>query len=103
MNRPWQATADGIRIAVRVTPRASRDALLAGTPEHFAARLAAPPVDGAANVALTALVAKAFAVAKRDVRLIAGETARLKRLDISGDPSALAGIATELYGVAHVG
>ncbi len=49
------------RIAVRVTPRArGRDALTAGTEEHFAARLSAPPVDGAANAALIPLVAKHF-------------------------------------------
>lgn len=96
-------TADGIRIAVRVTPRASKSVLLPGTPEHFAARLAAPPVEGAANAALTELVAKAFGVARRDVKIIAGDTARLKRLAVTGDASALAGIAAELYGAAHDG
>lgn len=88
---------------MRVTPRASKSIFLAGTPEHFAARLAAPPVEGAANTALVELVAKAFGVAKRDVTLIAGETARLKRLAIAGDASALAGIAAELYGAGHDG
>lgn len=86
---------------MRVTPRASKSIFLAGTHEHFAARLAAPPVDGAANVALTVLVAKTFGVAKRDVTLIAGETSRIKRLTISGDASMLAGIAAELYGASH--
>lgn len=75
----------------------------AGTPEHFAVRLAAPPVEGAANAALTDLVAKTFGVAKRDVTLIGGETARLKRLAIAGDASVLAGIAAELYGASHDG
>lgn len=103
MSTPWQATADGIRIAVRVTPRASKNALLAGTSEHFAARLAAPPVEGAANAALTELVASTFGVARRDVKLIAGDTARLKRLTITGDASVLAGIAAELYGAGHDG
>jgi len=88
---------------VRVTPRASKSAFLTGTPEHFAVRLAAPPVEGAANAALTVLVAKTFGVAKRDVVLIAGETARLKRLSIRGDASVLAGIAAELYGASHDG
>lgn len=74
-----------------------------GTPEHFAARLAAPPVDGAANSALIALVAKTFGVAKRDVTLLAGATSRLKRVSIHGDPSLLAEIAASLYGAAHDG
>lgn len=103
MTRPWQQVAEGLRIAVRVTPRASKNLFLAGTSEHFAARLAAPPVEGAANTALIELVAKTFGVAKRDVALAGGETARLKRLTIAGDASALAGIAADLYGAAHDG
>lgn len=97
----WRSAADGIQIAVRVTPRASRDALSAGTAEHFAARLAAPPVDGAANEALVALVARSFGVSKRAVTLIAGETSRLKRLSIAGDTAALEEIAASLYGGPH--
>ncbi|MDV3458746.1 DUF167 domain-containing protein [Sphingomonas sp. HF-S4] len=83
---------------MRVTPRASRDAFAAGAPEHFAARLAAPPVDGAANDALIPLVAKAFGVPKRAVTLLSGDSARFKRLAIAGDPDALAKIAAGLYG-----
>ncbi|MET3725212.1 uncharacterized protein (TIGR00251 family) [Sphingomonas trueperi] len=88
---------------MRVTPRASRDVLAAGTQEHFAARLAAPPVEGAANAALVPLVAKTFGVPKRDVTLIAGETSRLKRLSIAGDGAALEQIARSLYGEGHDG
>lgn len=88
---------------MRVTPRASRDVLAAGTDDHFAARLAAPPVDGAANAALVPLVAKTFGVPKRDVTLIAGETSRLKRLSIAGDGAALEQIARSLYGEGHDG
>lgn len=87
-------------IAVRVTPRAAHEAFGPGTPEHFAARLNAPPVEGAANAALIALVARVFGVAKRDVTLVAGETARLKRLRILGNPDALAKIAASHYGAA---
>ncbi|WP_084582815.1 DUF167 domain-containing protein [Sphingomonas azotifigens] len=99
----WRPSATGIEIAVRVTPRASRDVLAAGTDEHFAARLAAPPVEGAANAALVPLVAKTFGVPKRDVTLIAGETARLKRLSIAGNATALEQIARSLYGEGHDG
>ncbi|TGX53727.1 DUF167 domain-containing protein [Sphingomonas gei] len=94
----WKLRPDGIEIAVRVTPRAGRDAFAAGTDTHFTARLAAPPVEGAANSALVQLVAKAFGVPKRAVTLIAGDTARLKRLAITGDAHALAKIAASLYG-----
>lgn len=96
----WALRPDGIALAVRVTPRASRDILAAGTADHFAARLAAPPVDGAANEALIALVAKTFGVPKRAVALVAGDSARLKRLQISGDGTLLAKIAASLYEAA---
>jgi uncharacterized protein (TIGR00251 family) len=92
----WRTTPDGIEIAVRVTPRSSRNELSPG-PGHAVARLNAPPVDGAANTALIDLAAKHFGVAKRDVRLIAGDRARLKRLAIAGDAEALAKIAAALY------
>lgn len=81
-----------------MTPRGGRDAFAAGTGEHFSARLAAAPVDGAANAALIPLAAKAFGVAKRDVALVSGQTARLKRLAIKGDPETLAKRAASLYG-----
>ncbi|MGQ7376788.1 DUF167 domain-containing protein, partial [Streptococcus suis] len=80
-----------------VTPRGGRDVLAAGTSDHFAARLAAAPVDGKANAALLALVAATFEVPRRAVSLIAGDTARLKRLRIVGDAAALAKIAARLY------
>lgn len=72
--------------------------MTAGTPDHFAARVSAPPVDGAANAALIALVAKTFGVPRGAVRLIAGDTAPLKRLFVTGDAAALARVAATLYG-----
>ncbi|MEH3038298.1 MAG: DUF167 domain-containing protein [Sphingomonas adhaesiva] len=96
----WAATARGLTIAVRATPRGGRDALLAGTGEHFLARLAAAPVDGAANDALVALVAHHFGVPRRDVTLVAGHRARIKRVTVAGDAAALAEIAAALYAAA---
>jgi uncharacterized protein (TIGR00251 family) len=98
MGAAWTLRPDGIDIAVRATPRASRDHFASGTEEYFVARLAAPPVEGAANAALVPLVAKTFGVPRRNVSLIAGGTSRLKRLAIHGDPEALAKIAASLYG-----
>ena len=72
--------------------------LLAGTAEHFAARLAAPPVEGAANEALVALVAKQFGVGRRAVTFSSGDASRLKRLRIAGETTKLAEIAASLYG-----
>jgi uncharacterized protein YggU (UPF0235/DUF167 family) len=98
MGAAWSRRAAGIEIVVRVTPRGGRDALGPGSPGQFAARLAAAPVDGAANEALVALVARAFGVPRRDVTLAAGKTSRVKRLAIAGDSEALAERAHNLYG-----
>lgn len=54
-------------------------------------RVAAPPVDRAANEALVRLIAKALGLPARAVRIASGEHARLKRLEIEGvDPASLA-------------
>ena len=83
-------------MTVRVTPRSAREGLAAGTPDHLVARVRAAPVDGAANAAVIALVAQTFGVARRDVAIVAGDTARVKRLRIIGDTAALEKVAAAL-------
>ncbi len=91
---------DGIVLTLRVTPRSSREGLARGREGSFAARVNAPPVDGAANAAVIALVARSFAVPKRAVTILSGETGREKRVRVDGDPRVLAEIAAGLYGAA---
>lgn len=91
---PWTRLPGGIRLSVRVTPRAGREALGGlRTDETGAtrllARVSAAPVDGGANAALIKLVARSLGVAKSAVVLTSGQTARAKTLEISGDPVAL--------------
>lgn len=92
---PWAESGDGILLTVRVTPKASRTALV-GTvslPDGRAAlaiRLAAPPVDGAANAELIAFLGKMLGVPKSAVTLATGQTGRLKTVRLSGDCRALA-------------
>jgi len=51
------------------------------------ARVAAPPVEGAANLALLRLIADELGVARRDVRLVAGANGRTKVVVVDGiDP-----------------
>lgn len=97
----WSPDPAGIRIAVRVTPRSSREAFGGSKAEHFAARLMAPPVEGAANAALVQLVARSFGVPKRAVTLVAGDTSRIKRLRVEGDTAVLAQKAATLYATGH--
>jgi uncharacterized protein len=91
---PWTAAADGVIVAVRLTPRGGRDAIegverLADGRSVVKARVRAAPFEGQANAALCRLFAKALHVAPRQVELIGGDTARLKRIRIAGEPAAL--------------
>jgi uncharacterized protein len=93
--QPFSVTPDGLRLAVRLTPRAGRDGVdgVVLSPDgsaHLKLRLAAPPVEGAANAALIAFLAKALDLRKSDITLLAGDKSRLKRLAIAGDGPALA-------------
>jgi uncharacterized protein YggU (UPF0235/DUF167 family) len=91
---PWSVTAAGVVLAVRLTPKGGRDGVdgietLADGRAVLKARVRAAPTDGEANDALCRLIAKAVGVPPRDVALIAGATARIKRLAISGDGPTL--------------
>jgi uncharacterized protein (TIGR00251 family) len=92
--RPWSLTADGVVLMVRLTPKGGRDTIggidaLADGRTVLMARVRAAPADGEANLALIRLIAKTVGVPPRDVALVAGATARLKRLTVSGDGPAL--------------
>ena len=82
-----------MRLAVRLTPRGGRDAVEGwatgadGRP-FLKARVAAPPVEGEANAALTALLSKTLGVSKTSVRIAAGQTGRLKQVEVEGLDSA---------------
>jgi uncharacterized protein (TIGR00251 family) len=71
-------------LMVRLTPRGGRDALTRYENGVLHARVAAPPVDGAANKALIALIADALDVPKSRVQIQSGETSREKVLRIEG-------------------
>lgn len=72
----------GAEFALRVTPKASRNALVLAE-EGLRAYVTVVPEDGKANEAVTKLLAKALGVAKSRLTLIRGQTARDKvfRLD----------------------
>jgi uncharacterized protein (TIGR00251 family) len=91
---PFSAARNGVRLAVRLTPRADRNALagvIHGADGRAAlhVRLAAPPVDGAANKALIAYLAEALGLRKADVAIRSGQTARLKLLHLAGDSQVI--------------
>jgi uncharacterized protein (TIGR00251 family) len=77
-------TATGVRIDIRVAPRSSRDAVLGEHAGALKVALTAPPVDGEANAALIAFLAKKLGVAARQIRIVHGERGKTKLLEVEG-------------------
>jgi uncharacterized protein YggU (UPF0235/DUF167 family) len=101
--RPWSASADGLVLSVRLTPKGGRDAIegverMADGRHVLKARVRAAPFEGEANDALTRLIAKTLDVPARAVNLTAGATSRIKRIAVSGDAAALAAKLEKLVG-----
>lgn len=86
----------GCTLRVRVIPRAGRTALAGEREGALLVRLAAAPVDGEANQALLAFLSKRLGIPQRAIRLVAGDRARDKRLEIEGLDAAT--VAQRLVG-----
>jgi uncharacterized protein (TIGR00251 family) len=94
MADPWRYSADGISIALRVTPRGGRDdidgiEILSDGRPVVKVRVRAIAEGGEANRAVTELLAKALGVRKRDVRVLSGVTSRQKQVAVDGNPKKL--------------
>jgi uncharacterized protein len=77
------SVSDGnIIFSVRVVPRASRSEVVGEQDGLLRVRIAAPPVDGAANEELVRVLAKEFGVARRSVSIIGGHSSRVKRISV---------------------
>jgi len=103
--RPWTVAARGLAVVVRLTPRGGRDAI-DGIEQHadgqcvLKARVRAAASEGKANASLTALLARSAGVPPRDVTLVAGAAARVKRLTIAGHGPTLAAALEKISGVS---
>jgi uncharacterized protein (TIGR00251 family) len=78
------ATPLGVRIGIRVMPRAPRTAVEGIRDGRLVIRVTAPPVDDAANEAVIAALATALDVPRRAIRIVTGATARNKTIEIAG-------------------
>jgi uncharacterized protein (TIGR00251 family) len=74
----------GATFAVKVVPRASRTEITGTHQDLIRVRLAAPPVEGAANRALVKFLAGVLDVSRRDVEIVAGHTSRRKVIRVTG-------------------
>jgi len=86
-----QAGAEGVRLSVKVQPRASRNEIGTVMGGELKIKVTAAPVDAAANEALLQLLTESLGCPRRAVQLIRGLTSRHKTVLISGlSPAAVA-------------
>ncbi|MEX1050332.1 MAG: DUF167 family protein [Gemmatimonadales bacterium] len=71
-------------MALYVQPRASKSEVVGLHGDAIKMRIAAPPVDGAANVELIGFLARRLRVPKSSITLVTGETGRTKRIRVAG-------------------
>ena len=74
---------DGVLLQLSVMPNAKRTEIDGLHDGALRVRLAAPPIDGRANEALIAWLAKALGIPKRDVEVLRGEASRRKQVAIA--------------------
>ena len=92
---PFAAARDGMRLAIRLTPRAGSNRLLGLIEDGHGgwaikASVTAPPVEGEANAALITLLARQLDLKPRDLAIASGsQKSRLKIVELHGDPATL--------------
>jgi len=79
-----RAQPDGLLLAVKVQPRASRNAVGGLHGDELKIAVTAPPVDAAANAAVVELLAETIGLPRRAVTLVRGQTSRHKVLRLEG-------------------
>ena len=102
---PITPTRDGVRVAIRLSPRARSDRLrgIAATAEGRRAitiSVTAPAQDGRANEALLQLLARAWRLPRRDLSIVVGAASRNKIVRVAGDwHQLLAKLSGEIAGL----
>ena len=89
MAEDWlRESAGRTTLTLHIQPGAKKTEVAGQHGDALKIRLAAPPVDGKANAALIAFLAKACGVSKSAVELVSGDTCRAKRVRVSGADAA---------------
>ena len=96
---PVNETAKGVTFAVKVHPRARKNAITGAVGSALKLALTAPPVEGRANQAVIEFFAELFEIPRSSVTIASGETSRNKVVRIAGLTKAA--VATRLS--AHLG
>lgn len=91
---PFTAVKDGVRLKLKVVPRARRagiDGIVtdADGAARLKLRVTAAPTDGEANTAVTKLLAKSWRIPARSISIVAGAADRNKTVHIEGEAEVL--------------
>ena len=94
MSVPYAACREGLRVFVRLQPKARRERIEGVATEAdgrvaFKVAVTAPPEDGKANAALIALLGRSWRLPKSAIEIVGGATDRRKTLLLRGDPASL--------------
>jgi len=81
---PINQTPAGITFTVKVHPRARKNAVIGEVGDALKLSLTAPPVEGQANEACIAFLAKLLAIPRSSVTIAAGATSRRKLIRVTG-------------------
>ena len=84
----YTETDGALTFAVRVVPRASKTAVAGEHDGALKVRVAAPPVEGAANAELTRFLAKRLGVSAASVEIVGGHTSKTKVVRAAGAKAA---------------
>jgi uncharacterized protein (TIGR00251 family) len=81
---PFRPHRDGTLIDILVQPRASKTEITGVHDGALRIRIAAPPVEGAANDAVIDFLSKLLKMSKRDIQIVSGATGRRKQVLVRG-------------------
>jgi len=85
MSAPYlRETPEGVYLALKVQPRASRNAIQGVHSAELKIAITAPPVDSAANSALIEFLADKLKLGRSRIQLVRGQTSRHKSVFIAG-------------------
>ena len=98
---PLTAVGDGVRVALRVTPRAAREGVTGLAPtadgsQELKVAVTAVPEAGRANEAVIRLLARVWSLPRSSLAIVAGASDRHKILHVAGDPADLSHRLTAL-------
>ena len=77
-------TADGVTFAVKVHPRAKKNAITGELGDALKVSLTTPPIEGRANQACIEFLAKLLKVPRSSVTIASGQTSRNKVVRVAG-------------------